>query len=80
MWLHLDRNDSTRSEIQLLVECNNETELEARLRHRIQFGTAGYSLSQEILSPGLRGRMEAGFSRMNHLSVIQASQVTHLSA
>ncbi|TQB73287.1 Phosphoglucomutase-3 [Monascus purpureus] len=38
-------------------------ELEKRLRNRIQFGTAG-----------LRGRMAAGFSCMNSLTVIQASQ------
>ena len=29
---------------------------------------------------GLRGRMEAGFSRMNDLTVIQASQVGDTSA
>ncbi|KAM5490568.1 hypothetical protein MaudMau93_002372 [Microsporum audouinii] len=47
---------------QLRVD-NDEAALEKRLRDRIQFGTAG-----------LRGRMQAGFSCMNSLTVIQASQ------
>lgn len=38
-------------------------ELENRLSKRIEFGTAG-----------LRARMEAGFSRMNDVTVLQASQ------
>ncbi|KAI4800375.1 hypothetical protein E4T44_11752, partial [Aureobasidium sp. EXF-8845] len=53
----------TRSEIEELVAKNNTAELQLRLQKRIAFGTAG-----------LRGRMEAGFSRMNSLTVIQASQ------
>lgn len=62
-WLRLDQDASTRSEIQELVAENNMAELRLRLEKRIAFGTAG-----------LRGRMEAGFSRMNSLTVIQASQ------
>ncbi|KAG0241492.1 hypothetical protein B0O80DRAFT_443510 [Mortierella sp. GBAus27b] len=62
-WLRLDKNPDTRKEISTLLEANNTTELEVRLRHRIEFGTAG-----------LRAAMEAGFSRMNDLTVIQASQ------
>ncbi|EEP81344.1 conserved hypothetical protein [Uncinocarpus reesii 1704] len=53
----------TREEIKSLYDANNISELERRLRHRIQFGTAG-----------LRGRMQAGFAYMNSLTVIQASQ------
>ncbi|KAK3839746.1 MAG: hypothetical protein J3R72DRAFT_402106 [Linnemannia gamsii] len=62
-WLRLDKNAETRKEIETLLEENKTAELEARLRHRIEFGTAG-----------LRAAMEAGFSRMNDLTVIQASQ------
>ncbi|KAG9600032.1 hypothetical protein KCV04_g19548, partial [Aureobasidium melanogenum] len=62
-WLRLDQDASTRSEIERLVAESNTTELKLRLEKRITFGTAG-----------LRGRMEAGFSRMNSLTVIQASQ------
>ncbi|KAG8937277.1 Phosphoglucomutase-3 [Tulasnella sp. 418] len=62
-WLRLDQNPTTRDEIAQLATNGNETELRKRLATRIEFGTAG-----------LRGRMEAGFSRMNDLTVIQASQ------
>ncbi|KAI0670669.1 phosphoglucomutase first 3 domain-containing protein [Trametes maxima] len=63
-WLHLDPNEETRSEIQNLVKEGNISELERRMSPRIEFGTAG----------GLRGRMEAGWARMNDLIIIQASQ------
>lgn len=62
-WLRLDQNPKTRAEIEKLSGGNNQDELRARLANRIEFGTAG-----------LRGRMEAGFSRMNDLTIIQASQ------
>ncbi|THZ83855.1 hypothetical protein D6C84_04641 [Aureobasidium pullulans] len=62
-WLRLDQDESTRSEIESLAAENKTIELQSRLQKRIAFGTAG-----------LRGRMEAGFSRMNSLTVIQASQ------
>nr|AOE43343.1 phosphoglucomutase [Cavenderia deminutiva] len=62
-WLKWDRNPKTHKEISTLVEKKDEAELRARLETRIAFGTAG-----------LRGPMKAGFSCMNDLTVIQASQ------
>lgn len=62
-WLQLDKNEETRAEIQALVSAGDTEGLEMRMRNRIEFGTAG-----------LRGKMEAGWSRMNDLIVIQASQ------
>ncbi|KAG7086720.1 hypothetical protein E1B28_002654 [Marasmius oreades] len=62
-WMKMDRNEKTRQEIQRLWDSGQEDELERRLRTRIEFGTAG-----------LRGKMEAGWSRMNDLIIIQASQ------
>jgi len=62
-WLRIDRDPTTRDEIDQLLAKGQDAELEKRLRTRIQFGTAG-----------LRARMEAGFSRMNSVTVIQASQ------
>ncbi|KAJ1983947.1 hypothetical protein H4R34_000959 [Dimargaris verticillata] len=62
-WLALDTNPATRQDIERLHRDGRTEELEARLRNPIQFGTAG-----------LRARMEAGFSRMNNLTVTQASQ------
>ncbi|KAF2670910.1 phosphoglucomutase-like protein [Microthyrium microscopicum] len=62
-WLRVDHDPDTRQEIEQLLFEKNHEELEARLRTRIAFGTAG-----------LRAKMEAGFSRMNCLTVIQASQ------
>ncbi|KAK7466480.1 hypothetical protein VKT23_005201 [Stygiomarasmius scandens] len=62
-WLAMDQNETTRAEIQSLWDKADTEALERRMRNRIEFGTAG-----------LRGRMEAGWSRMNDLIVIQASQ------
>ncbi|MCJ1247707.1 Phosphoglucomutase-3 [Trapelia coarctata] len=62
-WLRLDKDFVTRTEIEQLVTRNDTQELERRMTPRIAFGTAG-----------LRARMEAGFSRMNRLTVIQTSQ------
>ncbi|KAL3477812.1 hypothetical protein BJX99DRAFT_269685 [Aspergillus californicus] len=62
-WLQWDQDSATRSEIEQLRDSGHTAELETRLQKRIQFGTAG-----------LRGRMAAGFSCMNSLTVIQASQ------
>ncbi|KAN0123437.1 hypothetical protein V8E52_002769 [Russula decolorans] len=62
-WLRIDQNPGTKREISDLWAAGNTEELNKRLRSRIKFGTAG-----------LRGRMEAGWSRMNDLIVIQASQ------
>ena len=41
MWLSMDQNPSTKSEIVQLRSNNKMHELEKRLRNRIQFGTAG---------------------------------------
>lgn len=62
-WLRIDRDAETRQQIYRLLHENKKDELENRLRNRIAFGTAG-----------LRARMEAGFSRMNSVTVIQTSQ------
>jgi phosphoglucomutase len=62
-WLRIDKDHNTRDEIYRLLVQGNKDELERRLRTRIAFGTAG-----------LRARMEAGFARMNSVTVIQASQ------
>ncbi|OAV91351.1 hypothetical protein PTTG_01690 [Puccinia triticina 1-1 BBBD Race 1] len=62
-WLRLDRNPTSRKEIEQLQQDKNHDELASRLCQRIKFGTAG-----------LRAHMSAGFSRMNDVTVIQASQ------
>ncbi|KAF1945707.1 hypothetical protein EJ02DRAFT_451417 [Clathrospora elynae] len=62
-WLELDQDKSTSDDIYKLLVNGDTDELEKRLRTRIAFGTAG-----------LRGPMQAGFSCMNSLTVIQASQ------
>ncbi|AET39640.1 phosphoribomutase PRM15 Ecym_4611 [Eremothecium cymbalariae DBVPG len=62
-WFKYDKNPQTTAEIRSLVDSQNWNELRGRLCQRISFGTAG-----------LRARMEAGFARMNTLTVIQASQ------
>ncbi|GMM47256.1 phosphoribomutase [Pichia kluyveri] len=64
-WLAIDVNPTTRAQITELAKnivSNHET-LHDLLGKRIVFGTAG-----------LRARMEAGFSRMNDVTVLQASQ------
>ncbi|KAJ6618234.1 hypothetical protein B0H10DRAFT_2164164 [Mycena sp. CBHHK59/15] len=62
-WLRLDQNETSRHEIQRLWDERKTNELEERMRTRIEFGTAG-----------LRGKMAAGWSCMNDLIIIQASQ------
>lgn len=62
-WLRLDPNPVTKGEIRKLWDEGDTSELEKRMRTRIAFGTAG-----------LRGKMEAGWARMNDLTIIQASQ------
>lgn len=62
-WLVQDKDESTRLEIEQLLQSGQHDELELRLRHRIAFGTAG-----------LRSSMKAGFAHMNSLTVLQASQ------
>jgi len=41
MWLALDQNESTRTEIQALLSKDDTLELEKRMRNWINFGTAG---------------------------------------
>ncbi|KAH9946369.1 phosphoglucomutase 1 [Epithele typhae] len=62
-WLRQDPNEETRKEVETLLKEGQYSELEKRMSPRIEFGTAG-----------LRGRMEAGWARMNDLIIIQASQ------
>ncbi|EDO44486.1 predicted protein [Nematostella vectensis] len=62
-WLALDKYQPTIDEIKQLVRSRNHEELEKRLLSSLSFGTAG-----------LRSSMGAGFSKMNDLTVIQASQ------
>ncbi|KAI9779675.1 MAG: Phosphoglucomutase-3 [Peltula sp. TS41687] len=81
-WLRLDKDPTTRAEMQELLNRNDQVELESRLRKRIAFGTAGklgsvtWHYGPDFCSHqgGLRARMGAGFSRMNSLTVIQTSQ------
>ncbi|KAJ3221192.1 Phosphoglucomutase-2 [Clydaea vesicula] len=62
-YLQLDKNTTTRKEIEQLAKENNEEKLKLLLGSRLEFGTAG-----------LRAAMGAGYSRMNELTVIQATQ------
>lgn len=57
------QNETTRAEIQNLISTQNVPELEKLLGSNIQFGTAG-----------LRARMQAGFSRLNDLTILLATQ------
>jgi hypothetical protein len=63
-WAGWDTDAKTRAELEALIAAKDSAQLHARFDKRITFGTAG-----------LRGRMEAGASRMNQLTVLQASQV-----
>lgn len=63
LWLEYDKNPKTLKEIEDLVAAKNVKELEQLLSKQIKFGTAG-----------LRADMRAGFSKMNDLTVLQASQ------
>ncbi|KAJ2369234.1 hypothetical protein H4S02_002343 [Coemansia sp. RSA 2611] len=62
-WLAEDRDPQTRRQIEALVAANDTPQLELLLRTPVEFGTAG-----------LRARMEAGYARLNQLTVISASQ------
>ncbi|CAI2348862.1 unnamed protein product [Caenorhabditis sp. 36 PRJEB53466] len=62
-WLAWDRNDQSRAEIQKLVDEKNSDGLKARMNTRLVFGTAG-----------VRAPMQAGFGRLNDLTIIQ---ITH---
>lgn len=64
-WVRLDWEPWSTQEL-LALRAQGEqgrAELEDRLLQRLEFGTAG-----------LRGVMAAGFNRLNHLSVVQATQ------
>ena len=61
-WLSIDINPESRHEIEQLHSGNYE-QLDRKLSKRIAFGTAG-----------LRSSMESGFSHMNDVTVLQASQ------
>jgi hypothetical protein len=41
MWIRMDQNERTKTEMQRLKDVGDTKELEKRLRQRIQFGTAG---------------------------------------
>lgn len=62
-WLSIDPNELSRLEIQKLYNEKQYAALDMKLTHRITFGTAG-----------LRSSMELGFSHMNDVTVLQASQ------
>lgn len=63
LWFDQDRNPETIEEVTTLCKNSDWDELHKRFDTRIQFGTAG-----------LRSEMQAGFSRMNTLVIIQATQ------
>jgi len=53
MWIRMDQNETTRTEIEKLCENPSDTkELELRLRHRIQFGTAGSPFTWRLTEDG----------------------------
>lgn len=49
-WLGFDRNPNTRDEISQLWKDRNVSELEKRLRNRIEFGTAGTHHLHDVLT------------------------------
>ncbi|EYB95450.1 hypothetical protein Y032_0159g3265 [Ancylostoma ceylanicum] len=62
-WLAWDKNEKTHADIAKLAEAKNYAELATRMNGRLLFGTAG-----------IRCRMDAGFARLNDLTIIQ---ITH---
>lgn len=62
-WLKWDIDERTVAELRQLLEDGSFDEVRSRFAARIKFGTAG-----------LRGRMQAGPSSLNCLTVLQASQ------
>ncbi|CAB3402013.1 unnamed protein product [Caenorhabditis bovis] len=62
-WLAWDRNETTLAEIKSLVAANDVAGIKARMSTRLVFGTAG-----------VRAPMQAGFGRLNDLTIIQ---ITH---
>lgn len=63
LYISLDKNESTRTEIKNLLDKKEWALLDSRVGSHMTFGTAG-----------LRAEMGGGFNRMNCLTVIQASQ------
>lgn len=63
LWLSYDKNPETLNEVKGLIEKNDTEKLKELFETRIKFGTAG-----------LRSDMQAGWSKMNSLTVLQASQ------
>ncbi|MGE6651175.1 phospho-sugar mutase [Shewanella colwelliana] len=61
-WLNLDKDESSRREIQALIDSGDSEVLAARFSGRLAFGTAG-----------IRGVVGAGPMRMNRLVVQQTS-------
>jgi hypothetical protein len=80
------QNPKTRAEIDALVVSNQLQELRTRLAGRMAFGTAGVCQccvrTHAHTCAGMRATMEAGFTRMNDLTIIQTSQglAAHLLA
>ncbi|RLV94957.1 Phosphoribomutase [Spathaspora sp. JA1] len=62
-WISIDINPQSKQEILELQSQGNYDILSKKLSNRIAFGTAG-----------LRSSMESGFSHMNDVTVLQASQ------
>ncbi|ODV66087.1 hypothetical protein HYPBUDRAFT_7400 [Hyphopichia burtonii NRRL Y-1933] len=62
-WLDVDVNSESRREILDLQKNGDYDKLDSKLSKRIAFGTAG-----------LRSSMESGFSHMNDVTIVQASQ------
>lgn len=63
LWMSLDPSEQSRNELQTLFDAQNWSQLDKLLNVRINFGTAG-----------LRAKMGPGFSQMNSVTVLQASQ------
>ncbi|OBA25205.1 Phosphoglucomutase, first 3 domain-containing protein [Hanseniaspora valbyensis NRRL Y-1626] len=63
LWFKYDKNPETLEQIQSLFDKKDVKKLKELLGKRIKFGTAG-----------LRSDMQAGWSKMNSLTVLQASQ------
>ncbi|KAL3269659.1 hypothetical protein HHI36_008721 [Cryptolaemus montrouzieri] len=62
-WLLWDKNEKTLAEIKKLIDDSDYENLSKLLLKRLKFGTAG-----------IRGKMQAGFSGMNDLVIIQTGQ------
>ena len=62
-WRSWDRNEDTTKEVDSLVNSADWEQLGKIMLKRLEFGTAG-----------IRGRMGAGFGRMNDLVIIQTTQ------